>query len=54
MEEGTYTAETKTETRFKLRYNKKPKLNPVNKEKETIEVLDEETQKRTHMLLQLL
>ena len=41
-EEGTYTNETTTETRFKIRYNKKPKLNPVNKEKKIIEVLDEE------------
>ena len=49
-EEGTYTAETKTKTRFKIRYNKKPKLNPVNKEKETIEVLDEEnTEKNTNV-----
>lgn len=40
MEEGTYTAKTTIETRFKLRYNKKPKLNPVVKEKETILVED--------------
>ena len=39
-EEGTYTAETTTETWFKLRYNKKPKLNLVDKEKETIEAED--------------
>ena len=30
-EEGTYIAETTTETRFKLRYNKKSKLNLVDK-----------------------
>ena len=47
-EEGTSIAETKTESRFKIKYNKKPKLNLVNKEKETIEVLDEENpQKNT-------
>ena len=42
IEEGTYTAETTIDTRFKLIYNKKPKVNPADKEKETIEVLDEE------------
>ena len=41
-EEGTYTVETITKTTFNFRYNKKTKLNLVNKEKETIEVLDEE------------
>ena len=41
-EEGTYIAETTKETRFKFRYNKKPKLNLVDKEKETIEILEEE------------
>ena len=41
-EEGTYIVETTTETRFKLRYNKKPKINPVDKEKVTIEVEDKD------------
>ena len=45
-EEGTYIAESTTETRFKIRYNKKPKINPVDKEKETIEVLDEGNPKK--------
>ena len=40
-EEGTYIAETTTETKFKIRYNKKPKINLVDKEKEIIEVLYE-------------
>ena len=39
-EEGSYTAETTTETKFKLRYNKNPKIYPADKEKETIEVVD--------------
>ena len=39
-EEGTYTADTTTQTRFKLRYNKKPKVNSVDKGKVTIEVED--------------
>ena len=39
-EEGTYTAETTIETRFELRYNKKPKVNSVDKGKVTIEVED--------------
>ena len=39
-EEGTYTAETTTKTRFKLRYKKNPRINPVDKEKVTIEVED--------------
>ena len=42
-EEGSYTAETTTETKFKLRYSKIPKLNHSNKEVETIEVIDTET-----------
>ena len=37
-EESSYTAETTTETRFKLRYTKKPKSNSVDKLKVTIEV----------------
>ena len=41
-EESSYTAETTIGTKFKLRYNKKPTINPAGKEKETIEVLDEE------------
>ena len=39
-EEGTYTAETTTEMRFKLIYNKKPKVNSFDKGKVTIEVED--------------
>ena len=35
-EEGTYIAETTTETRFKLRYNKKPKIDSVDKGEVTI------------------
>ena len=38
-EEGSYVAETTTETRFKLRYNKKLKTEPVGKEKVTTNVL---------------
>ena len=41
-EEGSYTTETTTETKFKFRYSKKSKLNPTNKEVETIEVIDTE------------
>ena len=44
-EEGNYIAETTTETRFKLRYNKKPKLNSVDKGKVTIEVEDTDVPK---------
>ena len=39
-EEGSYVAETTTEMNFKLRYNKRPKLNPTGNEKITIEVED--------------
>ena len=39
-EEGTYIAETTTENRFKLRYNKKPNIDSVDKGKVTIEVED--------------
>ena len=39
-EEWSYIAETTTETKFKLIYNKKPKINPASKEKETVEVID--------------
>ena len=45
-EESSYTAETTTWTRFKLIYNKKPKINPVDKAKETVEILDEENTKK--------
>ena len=47
-EEGSYIAETATETKFKLRYKKNPKINPASKEKETVEVIDIEiTEKDT-------
>ena len=39
-EERTYIAENKTETRFKLRYSKKTKINSIDKGKVTIEVED--------------
>ena len=42
-EEGSYTAETTNETKFKLMYRKKPKLNPFNEVVETIEVIDIDT-----------
>ena len=35
-EEGTYTAKTETKNKFKIRYKKKPKINPVDKEKEQL------------------
>ena len=38
-EEGSYTVETTIESKFKLRYSKKPKINPADKEKETVEIL---------------
>ena len=37
-EEGAYTSETTTETKFKLIYNKRLKLSSVDKEKVTIDV----------------
>ena len=37
-EEGGYTVETTTETKFKIIYNKRLKLNSVDKEKVTIDV----------------
>ena len=37
-EEGGYTAETTTETKFKIIYNKRLKLSSVDKEKVTIDV----------------
>ena len=42
-EEGSYAAETTTETKFKLMHRNKPKLNPVNEEVEKIEVIDRDT-----------
>ena len=39
-EEGTYISKTTTETRFKNRYNKNPKVNSVDKGKLTIESED--------------
>ena len=39
-EEETYVAEATTETRFKIRYNKRPKTNTVGQEKVTIDVED--------------
>ena len=41
-EEGAYTVETTTETKFKIIYNKRPKLDTTTKGKVTIDV--EETQ----------
>ena len=41
-EEGSYKTETTTETKFKLRYLKKHKINSTSKEKETVEVIDTE------------
>ena len=37
-EEGSETAETTTETKFKLIYNKGPKISSVDKEKVTIDI----------------
>ena len=42
-EEGSYSAQTTTETKFKLMYRKKPKLNPVTEQVETIEIIDTDT-----------
>ena len=39
-EEEIYVVETTTEARFKIRYNKTPKTDPVGKEKVTIDVED--------------
>lgn len=37
-EEGAYIAETTTETKFKLIYNKRPKLSSFGKKKITIDI----------------
>ena len=39
-EEWTYVAETTTEIKFKIIYNKRPKLSLVGKEKVTIDIDD--------------
>ena len=39
-EEVTYSTQTTTETKFKLMYRKKPKLNLVTEQVETIEIID--------------
>ena len=37
-EEGGYTVETTTESKFKIIYNKRPKLSSVDKEKVAIDI----------------
>ena len=43
-EEGGYTEETKTETKFKIIYNKRLKLSLVDKDKVTIDVDETDAQ----------